>query len=1282
MTLEDGHWATISIWQKLQYLVNDLVFYESQGVGCNPSNPNMGADAGWDGKFSGVLYGNDGVHSLQSKHTNKNYQPATTYLKGQIPGEVDKAIAAGAQHLVIATNANLSIPQVEALEGIDKKTLISLSVWSRAKITQCIERHPGLLAQHFGIGQITLLRIPSEHFAKNESALCDDCLQHESVARIVESATQSFGAVHVIHGIGGTGKSHVLRLIAHRLVALPNTIVRVVSRCRGASLIEDVSTDLLMDATSRIALLLDDAERQPGSLLEQMATLVRTDYRFHIIITCRSVAVESCQTRMGLAELSVPYAIHEVPALSEGDLLAFVRRYAPTRCPEDHEIRSAIRQFRSIPYLLKLWAEANESGGLSQEQIRSVFTTIVSKCLRSCRPALEGLIPEPKQSRVLGAIAAATPFAHDDFAAMNAIALVSVCPIGDVSLAIGKLEQGNVLRRVGNRLRFNPDTIGDLLFAQEMKDGGFQRLVIEHCLPLNPAGLIASVAAAGNWGDSTTAGHVAASVLNSWRGDQDASMWWSAQDRFRQVAQLCLLAPAEALCLIRAHLELSGCLYRPGDDEGRRNLLGAFRNVEDTLRILGRHGLQREGIIGLIVEVAAQFEVSARKPLKDLVAQLFRPLRGPATLMSEDLRRLSLGLMPGHEGDLSAWVAVTACCEVLASAHEDNFSDGLSYTIRARALANTDVVRELRQSAMNLLAALVENRRFQDAISIAESIGESSGMPPIGDVDALPLGHLFRQECDAFLSLLDLSDFSQWSLAELYCLDQLALSWWSHRKSEIVSERILARISRTPTYRLFIRLATHMPIDDFATVADAAPSDGRWSWLVEHFSMRGATPDPEDERVQGGLADLMTADFAHPQEVVVVLVLISESIAKIHSTAWGDQTLSMWVKRAPECFDAASRLADWPRVNQGLRQTVDSTLAISHPTAFSASTQAVIDSHGLNVDAIDRFLRGMVAASPSLEPLAPVLLMIAKNRSARVRSGLLISCWQSGLASIPNLRDELILTCLDVGYDRSILSPISWLFQIRGNGDFDPLPADMWLKVITGIACEENLTHDDGHFFATATGKSPDSYIDLVQRRILHSREVALADDDARLKPFPSAWSGWVDLHKWNSASVNAYLGMLAKHRDALGEWWQLHDALDVFELHDALPEVFVDVLVRDIEGPDTVRASVAREILLHTNSGRSIAAKHIRSVCRILVNRGERERVAQWLYGWDCGRCGSVGSDGVCETLIMAIYLLTKLKNEESDVVLKALFSEVLANHERQRDQIRQQRQQNDSAD
>lgn len=1273
MTLEDGHWATIASWQQFQRLLNDLVYYESHGVGIIPSNPNIGADGGWDGKFAGTLYGTTGIHMLQAKHKGGSRVAAVRALRREIPGEITKAVAAGAEHLVVATNADLSVEQAENLQALDRKTLLSLTVWSRARLTQHLERHPGLLAEHFHIGQISLLRIPAEHFSQREPSLSDEVFQDEAIEQIVDRVASTGDSLHLIHGVGGTGKSHVLRRVAQRLVEQSNTIVRVVTGCHGATLFDDVSSDLRPAADTRIALLIDDAERSPSSLLAQLAELAHTDRRYVVVATCRSVAVDSCRTIMRVAEHGIPLAVHVVPALTDADLIAFVRKYAPTRCPEVHELTAAIRQFRRIPFLLRLWAEAHECGGLSPEQVANVYGTIVARCVASCKPVLADLVSESKLKRLLGSIAAVTPFTANDQATMQTIAAISAVPEIDVSLAIGKLERGGVLRRIGKNLRFNPDTIGDLLFGQEMSDDGFRQSIIEHCLPLNPSGLIASVAAAGHWGQTATAGHVAAAVLTAWRGEQRSSAWWDAQDRFRLVSQLCLFAHAEALALVRSHLESAGHLYRSGDDTERRNLLGAFRNVETTLQILGRFGHEREAIIGLVIEVAVQFKPDARKPITDLIVHLFRPLRGPVSLIAADLRRLTAMLAASHDNEVVGWMLVVACSEALAARHEDNFMDGRSYHMRSVALNDHPAVRDLRSAAMAAAGTLVRAQRYSEAIDVAEAIGKSNGPYLSENTDDLPLSSVFENERNEFLGLLEGEDLGRWGLADLHSLDHLALRWWSHQQAVDRSVQTLRRIPRTPLYRLFERLATHILIEDFSVVERDAPAEQRWNWLVEHHSERGITRDPADEQAQDSLAALLHMAYPDADSIGAILLTVSDELKKIHMSAWGDTTISRWVALAPAAFHQLAQQPGWGQVEYRMRQAIEATIAKNHPTAFAEVTQAVVDDHGQNADIISRFLSSMLATTAPLEPLTDVLLSIAGHPQARVRAGMLLTCWQNNLSSLPALRKLLVVTCLRSGYDRSLLEPIAWLYEVRGRDDHEPLPPEIWKTIVDGLSREPEIDHHDGHFFASVTKKNPQSYTDLIERRIAQIATRVADDHSDRFKVFPREWGGWVDINVWQESDIESYLAMITRNRSAVENVWYLHDALKIFELHDSIPDVFASALVHDLDSTDLVRSELALELLMHTSAGMSVSLSHVRNTCHWLLRHNKRDRAARWLHSWQYNAVSSVGDDGVSSVLLGTITMLADLWNQETDVVLKSLFREVLTEYERERDQIRQ---------
>lgn len=501
--LTDGLWALINSSDQMQRMMNDWVFYESQGLGIHPSCAFIGKDRGWDGRFDGKLLGRTGVHLLQSKH-HRSQTGAVAAIRRELPGEIAKAICEGADHLVFVTNAKLTAPKAVELEETPRGRLTSLTILHRAKLNQHLERHPAVLFKHFHVGPVPALLIPAEHFTTHESHLSPLSLQDEALTRIVDTMTSDPRGVHLVHARGGCGKSHLLRRIAERLAQRPNTIVRILVKPDQA-VSHHVTEELAALETERVVILLDDAERDHERLLRELPSLVHRDPQYVVIVCCRSAAFESCHQRMQLGGSMAPPIVHEVPPLTEADLTTFVRQHAPTRCPEGHRIAAAIRYFQHTPYLLRLWAESYERGGFDPHTAASEHAVIRQRVLAECEMALQGIVEREQLIRFLGTIASAVPSQFDD-PVLNAIAAVTGLSTVQIQTALDRLETGRVLRRVGLQRRFNPDTFGDLLFAQALgNEPSFRVAVVQHLLPLNAMGLATSLAAAGQLGDPTTA---------------------------------------------------------------------------------------------------------------------------------------------------------------------------------------------------------------------------------------------------------------------------------------------------------------------------------------------------------------------------------------------------------------------------------------------------------------------------------------------------------------------------------------------------------------------------------------------------------------------------------------------------------------------------------------------------------------------------------------------------------------------------------------------------------
>lgn len=1271
MTLNDGHWARIDTWQQLQRLLNDLVFYESQGQGILPSSPHIGADGGWDGKFVGTLFGHDGVHMLQAKYHRGTPASAASALRAELPSEIAKAIAKGADHLILATNAELTVDQATDLEAMDRGSLHSLTIWYRARLTQYLERHPAILFKYFQIGHDSFLVIPAEYFRRHEQHLNLTSLRGEAIDRIVDGITRDPQGLQLVHGRGGSGKSHLLRLIADRLSRRPRTIVRIITGTRQ-SLAQDVEDDLGTTDSERVVLLLDDAERYPTSVLTELANLVLHHSRYVGVVTCRSAAAESCRTMMGLSGRSALPTTYEVPPLSDHDLITLIRQYAPTRYPEDHLVRAAMRQFHRTPYLIRLWAEAHERGGLSREAVGREYAIIVQRLVADCRLALRDIIPEGKLPRFLGTLAASMPSTFD-MAATNAVGVIAGLSASDVTNALGRLESGRVLRRIGRNLRFSPDTFGDLLFAQELTDPAFRKAIIEHLLALNPSGLAASIAAAGQVGDPTTAESVAAEILRTWQQEVHDSPW-AAQDRFRSITQLALLAPADAFQIVRIHLETAGHLYDPDQDSNRHALHAALQNVDDILLLLGQHGIMREDILALVSTMVTLLPEQERKPLADLIKKLFRPLRGPIEDMTTDLKRMVVTLHDRHAPDAVVWVAEVAGEEVLAATHEDNFFSERTLTMRSQALGDYPQVRALRNAAMEVIQSLISTGRFTAAVSLARSIAKTSGPYFESSTETLPLGALFEAERRQFIAWITPVDLVTLSLADLHRLDSLCLEWWAHGQAEQPAAELLARIPRTAAYRFFVRQVSGIVVDDFAEVAARATRDDRWRWLLDNVRNSGFERDQAMEEAQQRLAESLAADYQTPEAVTGVLIQVTANLRDERYGGYGDSTLECWVRRVPDIFAAASRLPTWQQVDAVFRRPVVATLAQAQPAMFASLAARVTANGGSERQDIDDFLTALVATRPPLASVHPTLQVIAAHSDPRLRSGMLISLWQACRETVSDLHHDLVRRCLATGYAKGLLQPIAWIYHLRGKGERPPIPADIWEMILGGLVQQPEIDHDDERFFDEATDHEATAFFDFIERRLHHYAALRSSPDmEMKYRVFPRVSAGWAKAHAWTQEQADAYVALLVRNASAFEDSWELWHALDPLEVNDAVPDVVAASLVRALAGGDPQRSATAWEILRQTNSGRSLSAQRIREACEWLVANGKREDARRWLHGWQCGKMTWVGDDGVNGALLGTIALLAQLKNETTEPRTKALFSEVLRDLERERDRIRE---------
>ncbi len=1272
MSLNNAHWAQIADWQQLQRLVNDLVYYEKQGTDILPSSAYVGGDDGWDGKYTGSLNGQVGIHAIQAKHHGGKPKEARAALARDLIKEIPNAVANGAQHLVLATNAELKIAQADELETTPLGGLTSITIWYRDRLRQRIEEHPALLKQYFGIGQVTYLTIPEDHFRRSESSLAVTTIREDAVSDLAQQITECTHQISIVHGVGGRGKSHLLRCATQLIAQQPNTVVRMVTGSRS-HVSKDIDEDLRLAGHDQLVLVCDDIERYRADLLSELTGAVMHIKNARLIVSCRTVALQYARNQASLCGQAPTPAEFIAVALATEDLVQFVKDLAPTRCPENHIIEQAIRVYDSNPFFLKLWAQAHEKGGLEDEEIDTINRVIRDRYLASAVTACADTIVKEKVPGFLACVSAATPLSTTDSTAINAISVVTELSPSQIKNAVQKLIDGGTLRQIGSQVRFSPDTVGDLFFAHNIANAAYREAILAHILPLNPSGLASSLAAAGKRGDEGAAKCIAANILRSWAGDQRLKSPWEAKELFRCISQLSLLAPHEAMGLCRSHIEQVGHLYDRDQDSDNTALIGAMGTIDDTALVLGRHGICREEILSLYFEIAEALPDHEHKHITKTIRKLFRPLQCSLPPITEGLVHLTRGIVNGSVSSNHGCIIEAACAEVLAATHDASYSTSRTFTMRSLPLRDSPPVRTMRSAAMDVIKALLDARLYRLAIDCADSIASLTGPAPMGDAFALPLAEIFRTERRQFIDWVTDLPFEEWSLQEQWQLDELCTKWWSRKPTEDLVAAILERIPRTAQYRYFLRQAAYKAIDDFALVQSLAPDDDRANWLHNNTGIGWHRYRDQDTSNEQCLAQELAESLPSPEAIRDFLAEVTKNLDsdRKHSGN-GDVSLDLWVRISAQAFRNALDLPSWESdVAPYLRRTIDASLAQSDPDLLPSLAKQVIETDGANRNTIDRFLVAAEGSRPQINTIFEALRCCCRRTEPNVRWSALMAAWRITQEDDEELVATLVREALTAGFSDELLDPISFIYECHKDTE-TAIPSDIWDSVLDGLVSEPKLESKWAHRFDTLIGQDPAVFTDLMDRRLHHfAGHIDNTDLREEFRVFPGLHDNWIKPDQWTKDQSIAFIEMVSKHTDLAGTYWLAGDVIQTFEVADKIIEPMAVALLECLEHSDQNVQELATSLFIESGSGSAITAESADQGCIRLLDSGLRDKAKIWLRRGYCGSFGTIDDQGVSLSLKAAISLLEKLVDITANHRAKVLYSEVLRSCLRERDYI-----------
>jgi len=862
--------------------------------------------------------GKDGVWSIQSKWTKKSLKDALPHLKAEIKKELQNAVANHVNHLRIATNAELNVPQVNELQHLNRNTTISLLVWHREELTRRIELQPFLGHLFFGDPQFPKLVPWNRYFSEYERALLPMSeTRIESFEDYVHKAKDfllsATANVLLISSPGGYGKSHLLRSIAE-IAHEVDRRTQVWAIRGGVRTIQDAMQDEIVRGR-RYLLIFDDADRFMDEI-KPLLSFLRASNSIKVILALRTSGRESVFGNVAETRLGPSCEEIRISDWNRGDLTALLRAAAKR---EEVEGESTIVAQYPNPFLI-VWI-GQQISGKSDVPLDSMKRYFVDDMDREARVCL-GAAAE----NLLVNLACVVPVSLPSDKALAT--LKSILNEERIGEEIDRLVKAGILRVVGRNVRFNPDMKGDLYLADKL-DASEGRLgdLLGTWLHICPERLLSNVASAARFANSPSVGKALSRITRPWMKGNTLP-FQSRKEVLNLIVKLVAIVPEQCIDVIDAFLQSSERLTTDDYGPALSGLVGIATLRDRVLKtIVAMHA---KGIQG-------SYDNYRPESLIHLCAS---PLHNSIQTIRETLSIADQWLDEPDHAHVELLSA--ALCEVLAGTHEYTEYGILTVKWSERPLRDTPEIRGLRQRAIGILEHMIDHSSVEvnlAAIAVAEEIG--SMRTRSHDEGTLPLSAEIREERVLVTRRIGGRLLSPGlHLMLMNRIEQLFLTWWAQRipgTDEV--EQYLQNMPRNPEYITFSHYASsEFVVENFAELKSKAPAEGRWEWFVHTRMSR--FDRSEDDFTE--LVLTLNQSFDSPQEVVQLLVRIDHAILTSERRP-SPPIVTRWVKINPPLFSAIQEFnALWQQVPEPFKNEILGARAEVNDAALFALAQEVL----------------------------------------------------------------------------------------------------------------------------------------------------------------------------------------------------------------------------------------------------------------------------------------------------------------------------------------------------
>lgn len=865
-------WSHIHDDTTLHLLMNAVLRDELGFAGYTPGDPKGGKDRGWDGhgslqtvrgtlRFAPEL--GSGLFMFQAKHCSRSGLPVRNILKRYLLGsrnkigEIRKAEQAGADYLVVFTQAMLQPDDVAALEALVQDSAVrKLIIVPRERFQPLISHRPWLLSEFFCRPTYSALLPLNNYREATELPGVERSpfLGREGDLDHVQSLVADIGAVVLLHGSGGRGKT---RLLGEFLLELPSRLPMVYGRILDpAGNASEALTEL--DPKHEWLVCVDDADREFEKRVASLAAAATGSQRkLRLVLTARTGAHLLVKKR--LLDLGVVPREHELGPLSEADELKLIEAAGLL---DEVEQRNLRRRVRGNLFLLTyaLAALRNGEAPLSFARRLDVVQLVVANLKRQALAAVAG-IDEAGVMRVLTVVAAIAPFPRGSAEVISGCAKLLGLSIEQLDAVIEELAGAGVLRLVGSRLRFSNDVVGDMVVVEASTRPGsaafFGRLLRELHGTGASGQIITNLATVSLLDGPAWVSALLRDVVVEWRQRARQMSWFERRYYYEMCSGLAAVVPAAVLDLVHWFVANPAEDTTVGVDlverPTGRSRLATTDDLGPALEGLTKSPEHIEAVLLLLERVPEQVpegRYDNYKP-RNLVASIFNPYVNRVGAMEQALDVFERWVRtPLSMDSRKAELVAIGLEAALAGGHEIRRYEPSTVHMSTRLTPLTSGMIRVRDRALNLwLEGLRSGHEFLQEL-LAENVTEVGDVGGHGAVLSGDLRRRETEETQALVRELALLVPNTSSLRVQRKIDSTMMRFWLLRPElEMAAADVLRSVSRTLEYRAYMwSVDRSNAVSDFGRVeTDIVGQHDRWKWWC--YRWRDFEVSKEEEEI-------------------------------------------------------------------------------------------------------------------------------------------------------------------------------------------------------------------------------------------------------------------------------------------------------------------------------------------------------------------------------------------------------------------------------------------------